>query len=111
MKLIKDAMVMKVRSTRLTCFKGDAGELDQKLRHRLRPVGWRGAHRGSLATLRKTVAERWSSVERMRSCQSWTSGWVVAVGNGETCGAIGWAGGGWSVNVIDELLEEQATVE
>jgi hypothetical protein len=43
---------------------------------------------------RKTAAERWSAAVQTRGCRSWTSGRGVAVGNGETHGAVGWDGRG-----------------
>jgi hypothetical protein len=46
---------------------GGAEGLAQNLRSLLRPIRWRGAHRGSLRMVRKTVAER-------RSSAVWTGG-------------------------------------
>jgi hypothetical protein len=39
-----------------------AGELAQHLGSRMRLVGWRGAHCGGLAMVRKTVVENFGSV-------------------------------------------------
>jgi hypothetical protein len=49
---------------------------------------------------------------RRGGCQSRTSGRRAAGGHGQACGTLGWAGGGWSAPVDDELTgEEAAAVE
>jgi hypothetical protein len=67
--------------------------LAQSPTSRLIPNGSRGAHRGGLPTVRKTVAERWSSAVQTRGGRSGTLGRWVAEDKEGARGTLGWAEG------------------
>jgi hypothetical protein len=56
----------------------------------------------------KLMAERWSTGVRTRGCQSTTAVRRVARDEGGARGALGWARGGRSALVNDELTGEEA---
>jgi hypothetical protein len=85
------------------------GSLDQG-----EPVGSGWAEGGSLRTVVDSgeVSDgEVVDVVRRGACRSRTSGRRAAGGHGQACGTLGWAGGGWSALVDDELTGEEAAAE
>jgi hypothetical protein len=85
------------------------GSLDQG-----EPVGGGWAEGGLLRTV--VDSDEVSDGEvvdgaRRGGCRSRTSGRRAAGGHGQACGTLGWAGGGWSAPVDDELTGEEAAAE
>jgi hypothetical protein len=71
-------------------------------------VGRKGSHRGGRSTAAKSATERWSTGVRSDGCRSRHSGRRATGDDGEACGTLGWARGGWSTLVDDELAGEEA---
>jgi hypothetical protein len=74
-------------------------------------LGGKDAHRGGLAMARDSVAGKTSMTVQTNGHQSWTPGRGGPVDYGGACNTLGWAGGGWSMSVDDELTGEEVVAE
>jgi hypothetical protein len=98
-------------SRRQVAGEGAIEGLAQHLRIQWGPVVWRGAHRSSLTTTRRTTATRTTATTQTRSHrrQRWGR-------RATTCSCVspwsgGEAGGAWTTTGDGELIEEEATSE